>query len=541
MTAATTAVDAPMKRKPHTRVQATLGAQIRWDDAELVRLFRHCPEILDTEDARQRLKLVLEAQAGILPVARQRTFDSLYVCVVNDPQQFDKLIARAKAKMPSTPAPSVSAQLRWTPRENTLIANDGEVMQALDEHVKGGALAALIEAVVNAQIRQFPMARRKPRKSIANSFYTHGFAAQLRALQATEARPVGLVAAPKTLLSIVRAKTAKIAPPAPESDCVAAASEAKPTTALEVLKDLVANIPVNKPEPASEPAPVPVAAAEPTPPVVVNAPTLPISVPESADATLGAYFRATLEMSLAAVVDARLDAAMDRAVARYFERGQPLTRADLENALGMRLDARVNALLEEALGGPVAPPPSPAITEVAEIADTAEIVIEPAPAPIAALPPEVVHVSVEVAAPAVETFALEGESWALPVTEKPRNVAPHAPHDITEQLEATAKALGMEHVKRKSVLVCGLHPRVFEELERSQGRKYRFTYVKQDHFNSNADIPASTDAVILSRKRLTHEQQQYVRRFSIPVRMVANSLPAAEWALNEMAKESPNP
>jgi len=81
---------------------------------------------------------------------------------------------------------------------------------------------------------------------------------------------------------------------------------------------------------------------------------------------------------------------------------------------------------------------------------------------------------------------------------------------------------------------------VVEELERSQGAMYRFTYVKQDHFTQqrrHSGVHRRCDPVA---QRLTHEQQHYVRRFSIPVRMCQQSA-RAEWALNEMAKGKPEP
>jgi len=107
-----------------------------------------------------------------------------------------KLIARAtgqdaKARRP----PSSERQLRVDARENTLIANE-EVMQA-PGRTREGAPSRLIEAVVNAQIRQFPWPAQTPQIHRQQLLPPHGFAAQLRALQATEARPVAWLAAPR--------------------------------------------------------------------------------------------------------------------------------------------------------------------------------------------------------------------------------------------------------------------------------------------------------------------------------------------------------
>lgn len=118
--------------------------------------------------------------------------------------------------------------------------------------------------------------------------------------------------------------------------------------------------------------------------------------------------------------------------------------------------------------------------------------------------------------------------------EEPVKPGQVAPHDITDQLEVAAKALGIDTVKRPSVIVVGLHPRTMDELQHAHGRAYRFQYIKQDHFNAAADLPASTDALILCRKKLSSELLGTVRRYAIPCKSIANSLPAAEWALKEI-------
>jgi len=91
-------------------------------------------------------------------------------------------------------------------------------------------------------------------------------------------------------------------------------------------------------------------------------------------------------MSLAAVVDARLDAAMDRAVARYFSVGKPVDPRDLENALGMRLDARVNALWRALAGR--SPATSPASLSSRNRLTRREIVIRAGARSHRGVPPE---------------------------------------------------------------------------------------------------------------------------------------------------------
>lgn len=107
-----------------------------------------------------------------------------------------------------------------------------------------------------------------------------------------------------------------------------------------------------------------------------------------------------------------------------------------------------------------------------------------------------------------------------------------------DEMETVAKALGMPHVKRPTVVVVGLHPKVMQELEKAHSREYRFDYIKQDHFTRAEHLPASTDGLILSRKKLNSELIGAVRRYAIPFRSIANSLPAAEWALKQIFEEA---
>ena len=184
-----------------------------------------------------------------------------------------------------------------------------------------------------------------------------------------------------------------------------------------------------------------------------------------------------------------------------------------------RLDARLDAIppdvqraIEDALGAPT-PAPTPPIPDT----------------------PETVAEKVQTA---VAVRELLEDSLAPVKVEEPIAPAPaipkDTPHDMATQLELAAKALGMDNVKRPSIIVCGLHPKVFQELEHTHGRRFKFQYIKQDHFNTASDLPASTDGLILSRKKLNSELMGCVRRYAIPWKSIANSMPAVEWALNEM-------
>ena len=81
-----------------------------------------------------------------------------------------------------------------------------------------------------------------------------------------------------------------------------------------------------------------------------------------------------------------------------------------------------------------------------------------------------------------------------------------------------ARALGLDvtSARRPSVVVVGLHPRVAEECDRFYSSGYRFTFLRPDRFNAAADLPASTDAVLLCRKTLSAELVQALRRYNMP-------------------------
>jgi hypothetical protein len=226
---------------------------------------------------------------------------------------------------------------------------------------------------------------------------------------------------------------------------------------------------------------------------------------------------------LAPIVTAMLRQALKGAVEDVMA---PLVRrlGDRLDELDARLDAiqpAVRHAIEDALG---APTPAP---------ETALAAPEPAPAETAPAP-VVAHVQVEESTPPPVVAHVRMEESTPPQMLGAAVIPPDTPHDLTTQMELAAKALGMPHVKRLNILVCGLHPKVMEMLEREHGRRYRFTFVKQDHFNSAADLPASTDGLLLSRKKLGNELMGAVRRYAIPWRTVANSLAAAEWGLSEM-------
>lgn len=127
-----------------------------------------------------------------------------------------------------------------------------------------------------------------------------------------------------------------------------------------------------------------------------------------------------------------------------------------------------------------------------------------------------------------------------------------APHDLKTQMALAAKALGIEPApkpvpkrppatlprrdvmaERKHVLIVGFHPKIEEEISRSYGDAFRFMFKRCDEFNCAKDLPASTDAVIFTRKKLTHELVTTMRRYSIPAKSVSNTTAAAFHGLRD--------
>ncbi len=253
-------------------------------------------------------------------------------------------------------------------------------------------------------------------------------------------------------------------------------------------------VPKAKPKPPEEP-PMPTAKADP----LAGFLAMPIG-------SVLPHLKTLLAAALADVVNAALQPHLEQ-LRQRIEGIEPSVRQALVDVLGEPAPAaaQVTANTTVAAASPVVQDPLPLPPEPADP-------VLPFPPPTPAPTPQ--------PAPRV-TQMLE-----LPVV-----------HDIGEQMESVAKALGMPHVKRPSVVIVGLHPRVMEEVERKHGREYRFVYIKQDHFNEASDLPASTDALLLHRKKLNSFLAGVVRRYAIPNRSIANSLAAVEWGLREIFRD----
>jgi len=181
---------------------------------------------------------------------------------------------------------------------------------------------------------------------------------------------------------------------------------------------------------------------------------------------------------------------------------------------------------------------------IAEVVRTAviEVIGGPAPeattAPLPAPAPEVEAIP----APASKAAPEADVAPAVDVTPQLEQIAalmPPAPHDMESQLALAAKALGLPASKRESVVVVGLHPSVEQEVERFYGRAFRFIFKRPDAFNACGDLPASTDAILLCRKKyLPAELLSATRRYNIPTSHIQNNSGAVLGALREMFPES---
>jgi hypothetical protein len=111
--------------------------------------------------------------------------------------------------------------------------------------------------------------------------------------------------------------------------------------------------------------------------------------------------------------------------------------------------------------------------------------------------------------------------------------------DWRDALQSAAKNLGLNvpDPRRESVVVVGMHPKVEQELERRAGAVVRLIFKRPDAFNCAKDLPATTDAVLLCRKKLTHELTTTMRRYNLPHTQVMNTSDAAIAAIGALLPE----
>jgi len=127
---------------------------------------------------------------------------------------------------------------------------------------------------------------------------------------------------------------------------------------------------------------------------------------------------------------------------------------------------------------------------------------------------------------------------AVPAFEPPAQV----PHTMEDQVAQVAKALGIDttQAKRESVLVVGLHHAVEQEVRKFYGHAFHFTFKNPDDFRGANDIPASTDAILVARKRrLPEDVVKATRRYNIPMTPISNSSNAVFDALRNAFPGAP--
>jgi hypothetical protein len=207
---------------PAKRVRKNKAIAVRWRDEHLLALVKKCPALL-TETDKKQLLILLERAQKVFPKALQRTHDSLYVAVVNDPQQFEKLQGRArvalakfdaltpvsapvKAKVEKKAAAPVKKTVRmkakiqrksphadlkkvsdeilganpagygrrtvvWSDEMELRIAHDKDVIDAYPKEGGKVSKGALARAMFMAQQRQLPKAKWRPLHGITQSLY----------------------------------------------------------------------------------------------------------------------------------------------------------------------------------------------------------------------------------------------------------------------------------------------------------------------------------------------------------------------------------
>ncbi|MET0403168.1 MAG: hypothetical protein ABW123_12230 [Cystobacter sp.] len=105
---------------------------------------------------------------------------------------------------------------------------------------------------------------------------------------------------------------------------------------------------------------------------------------------------------------------------------------------------------------------------------------------------------------------------------------------LEDKLANAASAIGVEAHKRESVVCVGLNMHVQQEVMKYYGKGYRFTFLNRDDFTQADHLPASTDAVLLCRKKLPTQLLQATRRYNIPTESIANTSQAVLWALSKV-------
>lgn len=217
------------------------------------------------------------------------------------------------------------------------------------------------------------------------------------------------------------------------------------------------------------------------------------------------------------------------------------------------IEGWVKAAIEEAIGAPVQSQtraePLPQVDEPikwsrTDVTGTVDVTVS---IPDADKASETTSQSLEAAitTPA-EPSATEPETPKEVVTVEAKSTkqVEDTPHDLALQLKNAAKALGLpaDHVedhKKKAILVVGLHHHVEQEVKKYYGHAFRFMFKNPDAFTCVGDVPASTDAILISRKRhVSNDIVAFSRRCSVPMQHVANTSSAVLWALKEHFPET---
>lgn len=159
------------------RVRKNKKTTVYWKTSELGKLLLAEPRLKTAQGAELR-RLLTDTQT-LLPADRQRPANSIFVCTVNSPLQWEKLLQKGSEYL-STLSDEEKGELMpvkgnvvWTEQEMRRIADFPQVRQALYDKLHGsGKASKIVAAIMELQDQgHIPRSRRRNEETIKKSIY----------------------------------------------------------------------------------------------------------------------------------------------------------------------------------------------------------------------------------------------------------------------------------------------------------------------------------------------------------------------------------